>query len=308
MTAATLPYDACGNRVLIHHLPRPDSANQLRNSPEQLLALAQTARAQEMDSVMVVSGDPSGVNKQGHHLTMDVFEPNAFSEDSPSGAWSTMCGNGVRAVAQYLHDHFARKEQFLVRTGAGIQRVVRDPTGWRVEMGKFARSSRQLSRYVKYRPRAEEISALAAGQWARPQVGFHYQSDEAGPDGEPHLIIFSEKTSIGAVRSLAQQFGSQLTRRLDWFPQEINTSIASVMSRDRQRRVVSVLAATYERNIYYVTQACGTAATVIGSLVFEKEALGPEWIVEVQMPGGVLRISQTRAGEYALAGPAHALI
>lgn len=300
-------YDACGNRVTIHHNHEANSLTQLRTNTESLLHLAQDGIARNVDSVMVLTGDPNQHDHQGYHVTMDVFEPNAFSQDNLSAGWSTMCGNGVRAVAQYIADTTELTPPFFIQTRSGVQRVDRVDDLWSVNMGAFTQDQSHLAQYVSHYPSSiDEFNIADTDRFeSQPHIGFHYQPSAESVDGEPHLVLFTQQEeSLASVQALANQVGTIVTATADFFPEEINTSVASIQRKDTSAKTVSVNAATYERNIYYVTKACGTAATVIGSLVFEHEDLDDDWQVEITMPGGVLVI--TRKDEnYFLTGPAY---
>lgn len=117
---------------------------------------------------------------------------------------------------------------------------------------------------------------------------------------------------IGAVKALDLQqadiLGPLLTTHLDWFPQEINTNIASIQNVDANLRRIDVLLATYERNIYYVTQACGTGSTVVAASIMQRLQLRGEWNIHIHNLGGELIVRVTDDGSYWLSGPAEEVI
>ncbi|MBU0660901.1 hypothetical protein KKG22_01825 [Patescibacteria group bacterium] len=301
-------YQGCGNTFIIHHLSDKKAILTLKQSISQLKNLAQRGIEAGVDSIMVISGDPFAFDSQGYHVTMDVFEPNAFNEKNPFIAWSTMCGNGVRSVAQYLHDHYAQQDVFVIKTGSGNQTVVREGVNWRVHMGKFIQDKKIVSKYIS----KNEMLTLSQFQIEgetfhlkeHVHVGLHYQ-DEHLIDGEPHAVVFAtKKYACEELKEKAMIVGEVITNNLMIFPQEINTSLVSIDHIDEKAKKIYVYAATYERNIYYVTQACGTAATVIGSLLFEEMGLNHTWSIIVHMPGGDLVIKKDEKDEYYLIGDA----
>lgn len=299
-------YNACGNRILIHHPKTPTAIDQLKMDVAALTMLAQYALAENADSVMILTGDPDAISEKGYHVTMDVFEPNAFSVENPAHAWSTMCGNGVRAVAQYLEDTTPVTPPYLIHTGAGILRIEKRDNMWSVNMGEFVHDIARISHYAKRLPLSVDDFSLSYAQHYEHalRIGFHSQPGARIADGEPHVVLFRrEPTTPEILQKETAQAGGIITTATSLFPQEINTSIACVTEVDLATKTVSVLAATYERNVYYITQACGTAATVIGALLFEQKELSDEWQICVSMPGGTLSI--TRANTlYFLTGPA----
>lgn len=304
-------YIACGNRVLIHHLSAISDLEKLQTRRSDLTTLAKLGIKHKADSVMVVTGDPNNKNITGYNVTMDVFEPQAFFLNGNNHAWSTMCGNGIRAVAQYLEDYYQIGTQCSIRTPAGNQLVERSQNGWNVHMGNFYNSEVDLQSYVITMPDRQDIQYFVNSHHidTQPYIGFHAQRNIEIPDGEPHLVLFhnSAKT-LQAVKTQADILGPILTTYLDWFPQEINTNVASIQKVDSMQRRIDVLLATYERNIYYVTQACGTGSTVVAASILQRLKLQGEWNIHIHNLGGELIVKVTADGSYWLSGPAVKLL
>lgn len=81
---------------------------------------------------------------------MDVFEPRGQDPINPqlAGDWSTMCGNGVRAVARYLLEE--GRINCLIKTRSGILPITLFPKSiYRVGMGQFTLNHKDLASYVK---------------------------------------------------------------------------------------------------------------------------------------------------------------
>lgn len=301
-------YEATGNTFFILHLPQGVDFLTFKKNKSALSLLAAKGKEATVDSVMVLTGNPENWRTQGYHVTMDVFEPHAYHEEASESGWSTMCGNGVRGVAQYIQDNFSKVlAPYHIQTGAGLQTVEQVQEVWRVHMGQFASETKEIARYVPDMPDTLDafpiIEKFVEKQFdSTIRIGFHY-SDTALRTGEPHLAIFAnyQYTTEEIVDDVAR-VGKHITNRTDLFPEEINTSIASIISKDDVTYTIDVIAATYERHIYYVTEACGTAATVIGSFVFDMYDLSPNWKVRVHMPGGILSIEKNEQQEYMLSG------
>ena len=294
-------YEGCGNRLLIIHLQQQFNPldNILRKNLRDL-GLRNNA-----DSVLVITGDPLKFLKQGYHVAMYVFEPRGVDSYNPDlfGSWSTMCGNGVRAVTRYLIDR--GKLNCLIKTGSGTRQVsILSDNQFRVCMGKFTMEKKYLKKYIRdfnfhnlippqYRSGVKTIIAGLNGD----------ASEDGAIDGEPHLAIFLPgKFHLNQLMYLAKVLGPAVTANRAVFPECINTNF--VVLGKRNGRNLTVNACTFERGVTYVTKACGTGATVIGSYLLSKNPLLSK--VNVRMPGGMLVIEQLE-DQYYMTGPANPL-
>lgn len=302
-------YSGCGNTFFIYHLASEQDFLAFRADRQRMQQLATQAIEHTIDSVMVVYDGSSEQEKESYHLSMHVFEPRGFRSHDIQSGWSTMCGNGLRAVAQYLFDTGIEKTSYIIRSGAGDHKIVRTTHGlWSVDMGWFAHTSVDLSSYVctQFPIRLSLFFSSFFRIFLKPtiHVGFHFHNTQV-KDGEPHAIIFTKfQLSRSVIIRLAEYLGKKITYNNNIFPKEINTSVASIYQIDSDTKSVFVRAATYERHIYYVTQACGTAATVIGSFIFQQLHLDHSWHVIIDMPGGELLVSVDVNGKYYLTGDA----
>lgn len=285
-------YSGCNNTFFIYQLADEQDFLQFKQDKEKQEALAVLAREHIVDSVMVV------YRVADADMYMAVYEPHAFDPHHLDHAWSTMCGNGIRAVAQWLYDHHEQKDTYHIKTQAGMSQIVREGNDWKVAMGTFFHGSHVLSQYVL--PAYEQF--LEKGLSFPWFVGFHSHNHEH-PDGEPHLVVLHNDEQ--SYKTYLQKTGPLITKNAELFPHEINTNVAVITNVDEEKKIVSVRAATYERHIYYITQACGTGATVIGSSLFSHLKLSSDWCIRVQMPGGQLLITKNDQGEYFMTGEAH---
>ena len=301
-------YEGCGNTFIIFHVKDSEDVFSLKNSPEKLKKLASIGLEKGVDSIMVVSGNPSEYKKQKYHVTMDVFEPHGFLYDTPGSGWSTMCGNGIRGVAEYLFDNFLKQDEFIIETRSGRQTVTKMNDVWKVNMGYFTDEKKDVSKYVfaNFPVLGTDLGVNIRENSLENTVdiGFHCLSKNA-KDGEPHAIMWSTQfSSMEELIEVTQKVGKVVTSH-GIFPKGINTSVAYVKNIDYELQCVHVYSATYERNIFYVTRACGTAATAIGSLLLKKMELSAPWKVYVHMPGGTLTIECGKSGSFFMVGPAH---
>jgi diaminopimelate epimerase len=307
-------YEGCGNQVLIVVLNQ-DLIPDYRDDRTTREVLKEMGLITGVDSVLVVTGNPQQFNLQGYHCTMEVFEPRGQDPIHPDrvGSWSTMCGNGIRALAQYWLDRlpdFESQREFSIQTRSGTRMVRHLEDGrFHVYMGVYTDHVDDLARYVDFSeldlkseqyqgPDLLESLDLSELEIGVVNVGIGLTGDPDGRgtiDGEPHLVCWLDsrvEVTMEGIESAAQWLGERLARR-SLFPYEINVSAAV------HRETGEILAATYERGVYYVTRACGTGATVIGYQSGKLQVI-------VQMPGGNLEV-KVRGLRTFLIGPARAV-
>lgn len=293
-------YEGCGNRLLVVHLThnfdREDVA--LRHNLRRLGLLRRA------DSVLVLTGNPSDVIGQGYHVTMDVFEPRGKDINNPllPGSWSTMCGNGIRAVSRYLLDSGLINCFIQTRSGNRVVSLL-SQNQFRVCMGEFTMLHLDLNRYVRRYDFNQLTIPYPNLHTSNIIVGLNGNRINGSIDGEPHLIIILERniTNMHNLIRLCNSIGPKLTNNRDYFPETINTSIVSIgVTKNNEK---SVMACTFERGVEYVTQACGTAATVIGSYLLSQRA--ELEAVHVRMPGGSLIIESDAKKQYYMTGSAN---
>jgi diaminopimelate epimerase len=254
------------------------------------------------DTVLVVTGDPRNASAQGYHLAMEVFEPRGSDPDGLPGSWSTMCGNGVRAVGCYLRNSYPGSPSYTVRTRSGtIQVDVLSDNQFNAYMGEFTQSRENLGAYVRDFDFGWIRDLLGHGFSTESiTAGLNGHRDAAGRiDGEPHLLIVAERgpTDILELVKVANEIGDRISPNREIFPHDINVNL--VVS-DEAAGETRLTACVYERGVEYVTGSSGTAATAIGSHFLSRN---PEIAhVSVQMPGGRLHISRSELG-FLLRGP-----
>lgn len=293
-------YEGCGNRFLIAHLEGSFSRNDSRLRRE----FQRVGLKQEVDSVLVLIGDPEYADRQGYHVTMDVFEPRGIDAKHPKlpGSWSTMCGNGIRAVTRYLLD--TTQLVCCVKTRSGIRKTaILSDNLFRINMGKFTRRRADLEKYVRKFDFARIVDSKV--NYKDMFVGLNGTPNVNGRiDGEPHVVVVlgqDAEISMHRLKKITERIGSKITANREYFPECINTNVVVLVESTRQ--TVSVKACTFERGVEYVTQSCGTGATVIGShfLLRDRKLRA----VNVRMPGGTLYVTRAPLGEFYLTGPAN---
>ncbi|MEK7622513.1 MAG: hypothetical protein AAB430_01450 [Patescibacteria group bacterium] len=284
-------YEGAGNRLLVVELPGYN-----RKDADLRMALAKTGLEKNADSVLVLKRNFS----LKYQVTMDVFEPRGQDPINPqlAGSWSTMCGNGVRAVARYLLEE--GRINCLIKTRSGILPITLFPKSiYRVGMGQFTLNHKDLASYVK----KFNFEQLLAKNIKNETVfaGLNGCRNKLGKiDGEPHLVIWLRKElSLNRLKTWAEKIGPQITTNYDYFPQGINTNLVSPNNQG------GLNACTFERGVEYVTQSCGTGATVIGSWWLKQQPKLSQ--IKINMPGGQLIISRHK-NKFYLTGPANPII
>lgn len=293
-------YEGCGNKVLIIRAKNNYSYNDI-SLRKLLRKLGLKCRA---DSVMVLKGNPDNLLSQGYHVSMDVFDPRGNDSINPSlpGSWATMCGNGIRAVTRYLYD--TSEINCYIATHSGTRKVTILPNHlYKVDMGNFTTDKRDLGRYVHNYNFVELIPKHYKIIIKEIFVGLNGNQEKGIINGEPHLVLFIEdpKGKVNNIEYLANEIGPSITNNRSYFPECINTNL--VILKEKNHTKVDVSACTYERGVDYVTQACGTGATVIGSYFLKRYKNLQH--VKIHMPGGTLLIEKGPNQNFFMTGPAN---
>jgi diaminopimelate epimerase len=204
------------------------------------------------------------------------------------GSESKMCGNGIRCVAKYAHDHsLVNSLEITVETGAGILSLSLFPgeSGFiekiRVDMG-----APQLTR--------ETIPMMGAGDEKAIAVpiaiaGKHYEITAVSM-GNPHAVVFVDDVENFPVTEVGP-----LIETHEWFPERTNVEFVQVVSRSE------VIQRTWERGSGE-TLACGTGAsavTVAGVLTGRTERK-----ISNHLRGGDLELEWLESGSVMMTGPA----
>jgi diaminopimelate epimerase len=185
------------------------------------------------------------------------------------GSTAEMCGNGVRLFARYLVDAgYAAPGWFAVATRAGMRRVHAPDTGdVTVEMGL---------------PTRLDIGPLEV------QVAGSRLPARAVSVGNPHAVVVlpdGRLDDLDLSRAPAVQPAAA-------FPDGVNVEFVEVSAPGSLRMRV------FERGAGE-THSCGTGACAVAAVA------APEMTsVEVDVPGGRLRILTAPGGEQQLIGPA----
>jgi diaminopimelate epimerase len=188
------------------------------------------------------------------------------------GSESEMCGNGIRCVAKFVHDHgLVRKSPLTIETGRGVLTLELKLSGGTVRQVRVDMGEPILE--------AERIPTTLAG--APPldsslQVGEQTLRVTCVSVGNPHCITFVDAITDAHVLGL----GPQVERHAA-FPRRVNAEFVRVNRPD------DVTMRVWERGSGE-TLACGTGAcavAVAGVLTGRTQRR-----ITVHLPGGDLQL------------------
>lgn len=205
--------------------------------------------------------------------------PYAMRMFNPDGSESEMCGNGLRCVGRLLKENgYHLSGQTEVETGAGLLTLEVLGDQFRINMGKprFERGQIGMTGPVDQRFTNEEVG----NGWKGTAVSM----------GNPHLVIFTDDVASINLAKVGPELETSplFTNRTNvHFVQRLGSS------RLRQR--------TWERGAG-ATLACGTGACAVGVVAITLGETGPE--VEIELPGGTLKIEYEAEQDVFMTGPA----
>ncbi|MBL9012914.1 MAG: diaminopimelate epimerase, partial [Myxococcales bacterium] len=248
-------YHGLGNDFLVVDLrtAKPDDAAKIQD-PQNVVALCDRQFGVGGDGVLAVLPSTTGDDARMRVLNSD-------------GSEAEMCGNGLRCVVQWLHDHGGvAKEEMAIDTGAG--RLVCQLLGDKitVSMGAPRLTRAEIPMVGPLGERCIDQPIEVPGQPTRTIT--------CASMGNPHAVTFV--SSRDEAYQLATTVGPLIERHA-YFPQRTNAEFAHVKSRTEIDLVV------WERGAG-LTLACGTGAcaTVVAAILTGRCDEGPA--VRVNLP------------------------
>lgn len=163
------------------------------------------------------------------------------------GSESEMCGNGIRCVAKFVHDHdICRREQLTIETGGGLRQLKLHVQGGKaelitVDMGQPQTEPDKVPTTLSQSP-VVDLPVTFAGQELKVTCVSM---------GNPHCVIFVPEATDELVLGLGPKIENDPR-----FPKRTNVEFIEVISRSEVRQ------RTWERGSGE-TWACGTGASAV---------------------------------------------
>jgi diaminopimelate epimerase len=207
------------------------------------------------------------------------FKYRIFNAD---GGEVSQCGNGARCFARFVRDKgLSAKDEIRVDTDAGQLLLKFDPDGQiTVNMG-----------IPRHRPTEIPLLADREADTYQASAGGETYSFGAVSMGNPHAVLL-----VPDVDSALVAAAGRLLEAHPIFPARANIGFMQIVDRGHIRLRV------YERGAAE-TLACGSGACAAAVIAIERGLV--DRCVQVELPGGALKISWAGRGEPVLmTGPA----
>jgi len=193
------------------------------------------------------------------------------------GSEGLMCGNSVRCVGKYLHDHgMVDSLQITIETSSGIKHLTLieengEITAARVDMGR-----------VELSPEKIPVNLTGAMVVARKvEIAGNPYEITCVSMGNPHAIIFHDDIDHFELSTVAAAFETS-----DLFPKGINLGVVQMIKRNHMRMHV------WDRGTGEImasgTGACAAAVAAVLMGYSDKDT-----DIQVEVRGGILTIKYT---------------
>jgi diaminopimelate epimerase len=203
------------------------------------------------------------------------------------GSESEMCGNGVRCVAKYIHDHgIAPRRRVTIETGRGVLTLDLEVDGGkvrrvRVDMGAPILQASDIPTTLPGDPPVNVPLTILGERLEVTAVSM----------GNPHAVVYVADVDLFPVET----FGPLLEDH-PAFPRRVNAHFVTVLGPGEVRM------RTWERGSG-ITLACGTGACAVCVAGVLTGATGPK--ILAHLPGGDLDLEWPGEGQSVfMTGPA----
>lgn len=204
------------------------------------------------------------------------------------GSSSEMCGNGIRCVAKYVHDTYARgKDELKLMTGAGWRTAricARDEAGnataVRIDMGAPVFAGLDI-------PTTIDAPAVLRQTLQAGDRTFEFSSVSMG---NPHCVIY-----VDDVANFPVHVYGPLIENHPLFPRRVNVEFVQIVSPEE------VIQRTWERGSGE-TWACGTGASAVAAVGRTLGRTGAR--VTIHLTGGDLLLEYDGSGPVLMTGNA----
>ena len=248
---------------------------KLKNIPEMAKKLSDRHFGIGADGLILID---KPYNKQSD------FKMRIFNSD---GSEAEMCGNGIRCVAKYIHDHnLSTNDKIAIDTLAGIKKVkiLENDEGVCneaiVDMGEPIFQDKNIP-YNVYEPFNKDLDINVEGEKMRFTVVSM---------GNPHAVTFVED-----LDDLQIEMCGPVIESNPIFPNRTNVEFVQIIDKNNIRVRV------WERGVGE-TFACGTGACA--AVVASGLNGYTDEIVNVSLPGGKLKIEWGKDNHIYMQGPA----
>ena len=248
---------------------------KLKNIPEMAKKLSDRHFGIGADGLILIDKPD---NKQSD------FKRRIFNSD---GSEAEMCGNGIRCVAKYIHDHnLSTNDKIAIDTLAGIKKVkiLENDEGVCneaiVDMGEPIFQDKNIP-YNVYEPFNKDLDINVEGEKMRFTVVSM---------GNPHAVTFVED-----LDDLQIEMCGPVIESNPIFPNRTNVEFVQIIDKNNIRVRV------WERGVGE-TFACGTGACA--AVVASGLNGYTDEIVNVSLPGGKLKIEWGKDNHIYMQGPA----
>ena len=208
------------------------------------------------------------------------------------GSESEMCGNGLRCVAKYAHDHgIARKPKLAIETGRGVLTVELEVTH-----GKASRVRVNMGAPIL------EAAKIPTTLLGNPPTNAELRIDDqlfqvtCVSMGNPHAVLYvGDEYFTESRRDLVADYGPKLEHDTH-FPRRINVHFVKVHANNE------VTMRTWERGSG-ITWACGTGACAVCVAGVVTGRTGRK--ILAHLPGGDLELEWSESDNAVyMTGPA----
>jgi diaminopimelate epimerase len=204
------------------------------------------------------------------------------------GSRSEMCGNGLRCVAKYLHDTYARgRSELRIQTGAGMRVakiVSRDARGMAesvcIDMGDPIFRGLDIPTTFD-EPAVMKKPLEVAGR------RFEFSSVSMG---NPHCVIY-----VDDVKNFPVEQIGPLIETHAYFPRRVNVEFVQILSSGE------AIQRTWERGAGE-TWACGSGACAVAAVGRRLGVTGDRLVIH--LTGGDLVLEYAGTGSVKMTGPA----
>ncbi len=237
-------------------------------------------------TAVAVSDRHTGVGADGLILiapsdTAD-FRMIMFNADGSEGE---MCGNGIRCIGKYVHDHgLTEKKEITVETGGGTVSLSLRLAGGKVDQVAVDMGAPRpvpTSFHVRANGTSDLLSETTEGL-AGSVISM----------GNPHFVVPIEEDPYGSFPF--DEIGPKIESHAD-FPSRTNVEFVRMLGENHLEQ------RTWERGSGE-TYACGSGACAVG-VAYIRSGLCTS-PVRVDLRGGTLSIALTGEGRVVMTGPA----